>query len=177
MNDAVKFYVTIGGQGSRMKSISPIDKHLLYYKDKRIIDWIFLLIPNAKLLGENKTSSRKNTLEQIRNEKNVVIIDCDIIPFGIDLNRIYFDSVYVFDSEKKKYGSIIVENDLVKSSSETSSISKIKCSGIYCVKDMRILIENMEENSIISGMIGAKIIYENTFKRFGDVEDYYESIF
>lgn len=171
-----KFYVTIGGQGSRMKSISPVDKHLLYYKNKRIIDWIFALIPEAELLGTEKTSSRKNTLQQIKNEKNVVIIDCDIIPFGINLNQIYFDSVYVFVSNKKKYGSIIVENDTVKYSSEKENISKIKCSGIYCVKDMGILLRNMEDNSIISGMTGAKVIYENTFKRFGDVEDYYESI-
>jgi hypothetical protein len=171
-----KFYVTIGGQGLRMKAISPKEKHLLYYKNRRIIDWILHLIPDAKLLGATKTLSRKHTLQEIKNEKNVVIIDCDIIPFGIDLTKIDFNSVYVFNSDKKKYGSVIVENNIIKESNEKENISNIKCSGIYCVKDIDILLKNMEDNSIVSGMIGAKAIYENTFKRFGDVEDYYESI-
>ena len=32
------------------------------------------------------------------------------------------------------------------------------------------------KDSIASGMIGASIKYENTFLRFGDIEDYKESI-
>ena len=30
----------------------------------------------------------------------------------------------------------------------------------------------MTDNSILSGMIGAKVIYEDTFIRLGDIEDY-----
>jgi hypothetical protein len=33
-----------------------------------------------------------------------------------------------------------------------------------------------DDNSIASGMIGAKAIKETTFIRLGDVEDYYEAL-
>lgn len=173
----IKYYITIGGQGSRMKNISPKDKHLLYFKNKRIIEWILDIVPTAKILGEKKTFSRTETLQQIGEEKNVVIIDCDIIPFGLKIDSLEEDTVYVFSSNKNKYGSVITENSRIKQYNEKENISNVKCSGVYCVKDMRILLKNMKEkDSIISGMINAKVIFENMFMRFGDVEDYYESI-
>ena len=173
----IKYYITIGGQGSRMKNISPKDKHLLYFKNKRIIEWIFDIVPTAKILGEKKTLSRMETLQQIGEEKNVIIIDCDIIPFGLKIDKFEEDTVYVFSSDKNKYGAVITENFRIKKYSEKENISNVKCSGVYCVKDMRMLLKNMKEkDSIISGMINAKAIFENTFKRFGDLEDYYESI-
>lgn len=170
-------FVTIGGHGSRMKSISPLEKYNLYFKDKKIIDWIFQIVPNAKLLGNKKTNSRRETLQEIKHKKDVVIIDCDIVPFELNLKEFSVDTVYVFKSIKPKYGSVILQDNKISKTCENSDISNIKCSGIYCIKDVNTLLQNMkDDNSIISGMIGADVIFENTFLRFGDVEDYYESI-
>ena len=45
----MNIYVTIGGQGTRLKCLSPKDKHLLYFKNKKIIDWILEIVPEAKI--------------------------------------------------------------------------------------------------------------------------------
>ena len=170
--------VTIGGSGTRLKCISPKDKHLLYYKNKRIIDWITDILPECKIIGYDKTNSRFETLESIRNLKDCLIIDCDIIPFGIDLS---FDKssdlIFLFESFKDKWGSVIVKQDKLVSASESVNISNIKCSGAYFIKDMNIMLDKMlDRNSIACAMIDANIKYENTFLRFGDIEDYTESI-
>jgi len=173
----VNIFVTVGGSGTRLKALSPKDKFELYYKNKKIIDWIKEVCPRVQILGKKKTNSRRETLQEIKHLKDVVIIDCDIIPF--DHNLVEFDTnkVYAFYSNKNKYGSITVKDSKVVSCSEKNNISNIKCSGIYCIKDMQNLLDNMkDDNSIISGMIGADVVFENTFLRFGDVEDYYESI-
>jgi hypothetical protein len=173
-------YVTIGGSGTRLKQISPLDKHLLYFRDKQIIQWILDIIPNAKTIGERKTNSRKETLEQISERYNILIIDCDIIPFGFDINKIDTDTdcVFVFESPKKKWGSVLLDhNNRIVSSSENNNISHTKSSGIYFIKDLKHTLANMtDNNSILSGMIGAKTIYENTFVRLGDVADYVTAI-
>ena len=173
----MNIFVTIGGSGERLKPISPKDKHLLYYKNKRIIEWILEICPQAKLLGKNKTTSRKETLQEIKHLQDVVIIDCDIIPFDLVLKEFNNDTVYAFRSLKNKYSSIIVEDNKVINSCEKNNISEIKCSGVYCIKDMQILLKNMkDENSIISGMVNTDVVYEDSFLRFGDVEDYFESL-
>jgi hypothetical protein len=170
--------ITIGGSGTRLKCISPIDKHLLYYKNKRIIEWIEDILPDAKIIGQTKTNSRYETLYSIKDMEDCLIIDCDIIPFGIDLS---FDKsndlIFVFTSNKNKWGSIKIDDDKLINASETDSISNIKCSGAYFIKNINTLLNNMtNKDSIASGMIGASIKYENTFLRFGDIEDYKESI-
>lgn len=175
----MKPYITIGGIGSRMKSLSPVDKHLLFYQNQRIIDWIQQIIPNTTVIGHNKTTSRKDTLRLIKHRQNVLIIDCDIIPFNFNNYTICLekDCCFTFYSNKQKYGSVIVDsNGLVCSSSEKDNISNIKCSGVYYIKDLNKLLDTMDDNSIVSAMNGALSIREDTFKRFGDVEDYMESI-
>lgn len=170
-------YITIGGQGSRMKQISPIDKHLLYYKDKQIINHILNIFPEAKILGKEKTANRKETLESIKNESDCLIIDCDIIPLGINFTDFDEDVVYAFVSDKNKYGSIISHEGKLLQSNEKENIGKVKCSGAYYIKSMKKLLDSMTDvNSIASGMTNAKIIMENTFIRLGDIEDYYEAI-
>lgn len=172
-------YITIGGIGSRLKKISPQDKHLLYYKNLRIIEWILKIIPNAKIIGEDKTSNRKETLNLIPENDNILIIDCDIIPFKFNIDSIDTnnDCVFVFNSTKFKYGSVILNNNKILKSSESSNLSNTKCSGIYFIKNLRDTILKMtENNSIVSGMVGASVIFENTFMRFGDTEDYFYSI-
>lgn len=172
-------YITVGGHGTRLKNISPIEKQNLYFWDKRIIDHIYDIFPDARVVGHTKTNSRKETLQQINDRYNILIIDCDIIPFNIDLKDIDMNNnnLYAFMSNKNKYGSIIIENNSVVSSSEYNNLSGVKCSGVYFCKDLESVIENMtDKNSIVSGMPGANIIVENTFKRLGDIEDYYEAI-
>jgi hypothetical protein len=39
-----------------------------------------------------------------------------------------------------------------------------------------MLHKMQDDNSIASGMLGAKAVYEDTFIRLGDVEDYYEAL-
>lgn len=173
-------YITIGGIGSRLKTISPLDKHELYYQEKKIIEWILDIVPNAIIIGKEKTNNRKETLEQIPHKDNVLIIDCDIIPFNFNINQISEDqdSVFVFSSNKKKYGSVLLDkNNQIIKSSENDNISNIKCSGIYYIKNLEPTLNKMKgPNSIISGMIGAKAIYENSFIKLGDIEDYIEAI-
>lgn len=169
-------YITIGGSGTRLKDISPVDKHLLFFKDKRIIEWILDLIPNASIVGQTKTVNRLETLKQITENNDILVIDCDIIPIGIDISKIPKDNdcVFVFKSDKAKWGSVqLDENNKVANSSESTSISNIKCSGIYFIKNLnKTMLSMTNPNSIISGMVGASIIYEDTFLRLGDIEDY-----
>ena len=78
--------ITIGGAGSRLKCLSPLDKYKLYYKGKKIIDWLLELFPKAMLLGNEKTASRKETLMQAKGLTNCLIVDCDIV--ATDKDRI-----------------------------------------------------------------------------------------
>lgn len=174
----MNIYVTIGGQGTRLKCLSPKDKHLLYFKNKKIIDWITEIVPTAILLGNKKTKNRKETLLEIMEQKNVLIIDCDIIPFGLDLGLIdtSCDNIFIFESNRDKWGSAKISNGLLIDSDESNNISNYKCSGIYYIKNMKNTLNKMKDNSIASGIIGAKSIIENTFIRLGDLEDYMEAI-
>lgn len=174
----MNIYVTIGGQGTRLKCLSPKDKHLLYFKNKKIIDWILEIVPEAKILGNKKTKSRKETLFEIADQKNVLIIDCDIIPFGLDVSLIdtNCDNIFIFESDKNKWGSAKIKNGILINCDEKSNISDCKCSGIYYIKNMENTLNKMQDNSIASGIIGAKCIVENTFVRLGDLEDYMEAI-
>jgi hypothetical protein len=175
----MNIYITIGGQGSRLKSISPVDKYNLYFKDKKIIDWIKCIFPSAKLLGEKKTNSRKETLMEIQNESDVLIIDCDVIPIDIDLSKIRnnCDNVFIFESKINKWGSAKISKNTLIDCSESENISSYKLSGVYYIKNMKNTLSNMKnENSIGLAMIGANIILENSFIRLGDVDDYFRAI-
>ena len=173
----MRYVMTIGGQGTRLKTISPVDKHLLYYKNKRLVEWIKTIIPTIEIIGVEKTNSRKETLNKIAGYEDVVIIDCDIIPFGIEHMLFTKDTIVCFWSHKKKYGSVIVEDSKVIEADEKDSISYIKCSGVYFVESVDKLLEKMEdENSIAKAMIGSSVIVESSFVRMGDIEDYMEAL-
>ncbi len=176
----MNIYITIGGNGTRLKPISPVDKHMLYWNNKRIIEWIFNVVPNAKIIGKTKTNNRFETLQEIRNEKNCLIIDCDIIPFGLNLNfNTEEDCVWCFNSNKNKWGSAILKNDKLVSVSEQESISNFKLSGAYYTTSVKKLLDKMEtinKNSIAAGLIDSNVIMESTFIRLGDVEDYFNAI-
>jgi hypothetical protein len=59
------------------------------------------IFPTAKLLGNKKTGSRRETLEEIKNQKDCLIIDCDIIPRGFVHPKFAEDTIYFFESDKK----------------------------------------------------------------------------
>jgi hypothetical protein len=177
LSNPIEYIITIGGHGERMKCISPIDKHLLYYRDKRIIDWILSIVPSAQIIGSEKTKSRKETLLSIEEKENVCIIDCDIIPFGLDAIEFSKDTILCFQSNKTKYSSLIVKDGIVLEASENDIISNTKCSGVYYVKSVKNLLAKMKNhNSISEAMIGSAVLYEDTFLRMGDAQDYMESI-
>lgn len=179
MINKIKIFITTAGNGVRLKNLSPKDKHLLYYNNKRIINWIKEIAPNSIEFCPQKTNSRKETLSFLKNESDCLIIDCDIIPIGFNINQLSFeeDFLFAFNSNKSKWGSIVVKNDRLIKCSESENISNIKCSGIYFIKNVEKLLNQMTDpNSVASGMIGAKIVYENTFLRLGDIEDYCNTI-
>lgn len=172
-------YITIGGRGTRLSSLSLLDKQYLYYQDKKIIEHILNIFPDAKIVGKNKTQSRIETLRLIEEKSNILIIDCDIIPYNINLENIDINvnNIYAFKSNKNKYGSILINDNIVIDTNEKINISNIKCSGVYFCKDLDSVISQMtDSNSIASGMLGSRVIIEDTFKRFGDIEDYYDAI-
>ncbi len=173
----MKTYITVGGQGTRMKSLSPSEKHQLYYGDKKILEHLFDIFPNAILVGDKKTKSRKETLKELQGEEDCLIVDCDVIPYGCQQEPFNKDTIYAFNSEKNKYCSLLESNGLLSNAFENESITNIKASGVYFVKSIDLLLERMvDENSLASGMISADIKKEDTFIRVGDVEDYYEAL-
>tara|TARA_R110000824_G_scaffold385455_1_gene579734 strand:- start:2681 stop:3208 length:528 start_codon:yes stop_codon:yes gene_type:complete len=170
-------YITVGGQGTRMKMLSPLDKHQLHYGNKTILGHLFDIFPNAILVGDKKTKSRKETLKELQGEEDCLIVDCDVIPYGCQQEPFKKDTIYAFNSEKNKYCSLLERNGLLAGAYENESITNIKASGVYFVKSIDLLLENMgDENSLASGMISADIKKEDTFLRVGDVEDYYEAL-
>ena len=171
--------VTIGGSGTRMKAISPADKQNLHWGNKTILEWIKTIFPDCEVVGDKKTNSRLETLKQLGIKENILIIDCDVIPLGIDLSNLHEDTIWFFRSEKNKYGSLIFNDDLeLLEASESKNISNYKASGVYFIKDLEMTLRMMErnENSIASALVGCEGRFEKSFVRMGDVEDYYESI-
>lgn len=212
----IKIVITANGEGSRMKAISPKPKHLLYYGGKRIIDCI---VDALKPFGEVRvfgaypgsensdnwmvcgpTGSRKEQLELIRDWKNVLIVDCDVIPvfakptFVPDFKE-YFewlptqpnDYIFCFSSASPKYCGLHFTFNGAKCQSsgclesaierEASDGPMLRASGVYFLKDVGATVDRITDpNSIASGMIGAKMTPEQTFIRVGDPEDYLNAL-
>lgn len=171
----MRVVITANGLGERMKGLSPKPKHMLYYGNRRIVDRILGIFPNAEVLENIPSNNRRETLKYIQDYTDCLIIDCDVIPRGC-LYQHNEDTVYYFVSDKEKYSSISIHSGRVSQASEHGNISEYKCSGAYYVKSVSKLIEKMGDNSIVEGMIGANVRQENSFVRLGDIEDYYDSI-
>jgi len=199
MTEPLKIVITANGEGSRMKALSPKPKHLLYYGGKRIIDCIVeALSPFGKPLvfgvfpgsanAENwmvcaSTESRKAQLELIRDWKNVLIVDCDVIPINwIDaLPKAVpeTDVIWFFPSTEPKYGGLYQdENGILESVTEKGdTTTNFRASGLYFLKDVGATVDRMTDpNSIAAAMVGAKMVYENTFIRVGDPDDYLNAL-
>lgn len=173
----MKIVITANGSGSRMKGLSPLPKHHLYYKDKRIIDHLLEIFPGAEVLEGKPSNSRRETLEYIRDYTDCLIVDCDVIPVGVDIKDTSTDWLYYFNSDKDKYSSINIDNDsLVMQSSESMRLSEKRCSGVYFIKSIEDTIRHMYDDSIVMAMPNAMAYYESTFIKLGDPEDYYEAL-
>lgn len=170
--------ITANGSGSRMKGLSPLPKHHLYYKDKRIIDHLLDIFPGAEVLEGKPSNSRRETLEYIRDYTNVLIVDCDVIPDKKILPNPSGreDMIWYFNSDKDKYSSLIINDETVIEASESKKISENRCSGLYFVKSITDLLSRMNGDSIAEAMIGAWAIQESSFIKLGDPEDYYEAL-
>lgn len=215
MSEPLKIVITANGEGSRMKAISPKPKHLLYYGGKRIIEHIidaiqpfgevFIMDSLNCVPGDSGTlwpltESRKHSLELIRDLKNVLVVDCDVIPvfakptFVPDFKE-YFewlptqpnDYIFCFASSSQKYCGLHFTFDGAECQSsgclesaiehEVSERPMPRASGLYFLKDVGATVDRMTDpNSIASGMIGARMIFENTFIRVGDPEDYLNAL-
>jgi len=189
MTDPIKIVITANGEGSRMKALSPKPKHLLYFGAERIIDRIKACFEGyaVEVLEGPATASRAATLELLRGRENVLIVDCDVIPESKfpeerpmwQLKEESTDAIWFFFSVEPKYGGLY-HNEFWKLTSVTEKgdiKTPCRASGIYFLKDIGATIDRMTDpNSIASGMIGARMIPENTFIRVGDPEDYLKAL-
>lgn len=179
VSDKITVVIPARGEGSRMKGFSPKPKHLLYYGGQRIIGRIKACFEGyeVEVMEGSPTASRTETLELLRGRKNVLICDCDVIPDGWvnSSGNWSTDLIWIFISQNQKYGGIDFDVDCrVFSVSEKGNNELThRTSGLYFLKDVGATIDRMTDpNSIASGMIGARMIKENTFIRVGDPEDY-----
>lgn len=195
MSNKITVIITANGEGSRMKGISPLPKHLLWIGGKRAVDHIRDTFPaypvkvltNYETPGHDvikckPTNSRRETLEYIREMKNVLIVDCDIIPVGcfdyMTDSDFKTDTIWAFVSSNPKYGGLNVDGRGVLLGAEERGVGhEYRASGAYFLKDVAATIERMTDpNSIAGAMTGAKVITENSFIRFGDVKDYANAV-
>ena len=204
MPDALKIIITANGNSERTKDISPKPKHLLYYGGQRIIDHIIEAmqpfgkvyvfgrhpdhLPPGVWMECGETENRKEQLELIRDWENVSIVDCDVIPVWPDrtpegrtpvfLDELTSDAIWCFESDCQKYGGLSRdENGQLLSAKERGEGQKIRASGLYFLKHVGTIIDRMTDpNSIASGMVGAWMVFEDTFIRVGDAEDYLNAL-
>lgn len=175
----MKVVITANGKGERMKGLSPLPKHELYFGDKKIIDHLLEVFPGAEVLTGFESNSRRETMERIKDYEDCLIVDCDIIipTTGLHVQPTVKNWVYYFESNKEKYSSIVLDGNYIDQASETKSISQKKCSGLYYVRAVNELLERMtDDNSIVSGMYNALAIPETYIIKLGDPEDYYEAL-
>ena len=174
----MKVVITANGQGTRMKGLSPLPKHHLHYGDKRIIDHLLDIFPNAEVLEGFPSNSRRETLERIKDYTDCLIVDCDIVilPGRLQIIPTLEEFILCFNSSKDKYSSVVIERNRVVRSSEVMKISDIHCSGVYFIKSVNELIDSMADNSVISGMGPCMAYHEDHIIKLGDPEDYYEAL-
>lgn len=158
--------ITANGQGERMKQYG-VPKHELPYKGLPIIEHLLNVFPNAYVLTHydikapnvikcEPTKSRKETLQNLANWRNVLIVDCDIYIKEFPFNHIYEDTVFF------KYGNEPHFQEIEPN---------IVCSGLYYVQSMNELLKNMDDDSIYSGMKEATMCYQDSI-HLGTPHDY-----
>lgn len=149
-------------------------------------------LPPGVWLECGETESRKAQLELIRDWENVLIVDCDVIPVfpGVEKQKEFFelmcfgdplfakDTIWYFESDCQKYGGLEMSaGGYLIAAKERGQGHKYRASGLYFLKHVGTTIDRMTDpNSIAGGMGGARMIFENTFIRVGDTEDYLNAL-
>ena len=191
----MKIVITANGAGTRMKGLSPKPKHELYLGEKRIIEHLIDAcekVAQTFVLTSYKgdwqrvdnvipcppAETRKETLRNIAEWKDVLIIDCDVVfPIlpAFDQSK---DAIFYFDSTCAKYAGLTMgEDKTLESAEEKGQTQALRASGAYFVKSIDKLLGSMTNpDSIASGMIGANMVRESNFIRVGDVEDYMKAL-
>lgn len=180
----MRVVITANGKGERMKGLSPLPKHHLYYKDKKIIDWLLEVFPEAEVLENRPSNSRRETLGYIKDYIDTLIVDCDIIPHRGKIDHMLSicpdnDWLTWFESNKKKYSSFVLGGGghcIIKQASENTELSNCRCAGVYFVKSVSDLLIRMNSDSIAEAMIGATAGFTDNEITLGDPEDYYEAL-
>ena len=88
------------------------------------------------------------------------------------------DAIWCFESDNPKYGGLeISETGTLSAAKERGQGHKYRASGLYFLKDVGSTVDRMkDQNSIAAAMVGARMIFENTFIRVGDPEDYLNAL-
>lgn len=152
--------ITANGSGERMKSITDGHKCSLYYGEKRILEHLLETFPAAKVLTSynlpyiepykiikcEPSNSRKETLENLRGMKNVLIVDCDI-----------FVNSYV---------QIESARDVLYKKANINA-------GLYKIIDMDTTLSKMQDDEII--FEHPVIMHADTI-HLGTTDEYYKAI-
>ena len=153
--------ITANGSGERMKAITDCPKFSLYYGEFRILEHLLNEFRTAKVLTHydipyidqsriikcKPTNSRKETLENLKGMKEVLIVDCDIVVQN-------FHFTFINDTLYKK-GNIN--------------------SGLYFVKDINTCLKNMTGDAIETGML-QPLIHPLETIHLGTIVEYYNAI-
>lgn len=151
-------------------------------------------LPPGVWLECGATESRKAQLELIRDWQNVLIVDCDVIPVFVaesfkdptpkikrnfdSIIELGTDTIWYFESDCPKYGGLEMSaGGYLIAAKERGQGHKYRASGLYFLKHVGATIDRMTDpNSIAGGMAGARMIFENTFIRVGDADDYLNAL-
>lgn len=177
--DYVQYICTTGGSATRMQRIAPVPKQFVYYKGKQIQQWIRELLQEVHFVGDGDSPTRYHTLLPLAHLRNVCIVDCDVIPFGVRELDFTNDTVLAFPAYSAKYGHITLDHfGKLANVQERGSGLGLKCSGVYYVREMQTLLDRMQHNpnSIADAMRGADVLRESSTIRVGDADDYYNAL-
>ena len=185
----------INGSNERMGKLFKTPKHLLLYKGISAITFsttfmkdfgtVKVLIgnypdvPHVDNIKVTPTDNPVDTIKQFMLKDNFFIVDCDIIPFG--LNKPQGNTVYLFRNENQltHYSNFKVENGLVVDCNEKGKVFEWAGTGIYFFRMnddfYQYSVGAKSVSEIIRRMVkaGKKVNADTTSKifRFGTLED------
>jgi hypothetical protein len=154
--------ITANGSGERMKAITDSPKFSLYYGNKRILEHLLIIFPTAKVLTHysipyidqfkiikcKPTKSRKETLENLKGMKNVLIVDCDILVENMSF--------------------AFIQKDILCKKGNVNS-------GLYYFAHMDKALAKMQGDAIETGM-NNPLIHPLETIHLGTPEEYYNAI-
>lgn len=185
----------INGRNERMGRLFKTPKHLLLYKGVpaitlsttfmkefgtvKVLLGNYPEVPYVDNIKVTPTDNPVDTIKQFMLKDNFFIVDCDIIPFG--LNPPQGNTVYLFKNENQltHYSNFKVENGLVVDCNEKGEVFDWAGAGIYFFRMnddfYQYSVGAKSVSEIIRRMVrdGKKVHADTTSKifRFGTLED------